>query len=74
MEFSAQSTGQLTIWGSEEVVLQYRKFRLNFAATARDPLGLFLFEELPGNLRNDLNKGFARGTILGSFVNILTMC
>lgn len=72
MEFFARSTEQLIIWGSDEVVLEYRKFRLNFAATAGDPLGLFLFEELLSILRKDLghrNKGFARGTILGLFVN-----
>ena len=75
----ADITEQLTIWGSDELVQEYHKFRMSSirqaAGQAQDPREpLIAITDLMLAIRKDLghnNKGISRRTILGLFVNDL---
>ena len=75
----ADITEQLTIWGSDELLQEYHKFRMSSirqaAGQAQDPREpLIAITDLMLAIRKDLghnNKGISRRTILGLFVNDL---
>jgi hypothetical protein len=67
-------TRNLVIWGSDEVVKAYVKFRTFANSNGDSTQMVFIVEELMAAIRKDLghkNQGFNRGTILGLFVNDL---
>ena len=72
LHFFVETTEQMVIWGSDEMLLAYRKFRMNMVEGA-DPIDtIFRLEELLLAIRKDLghkNRGFKRGTVLGLWVN-----
>ncbi len=78
IEFFADFTEKLTIWGSDDVIKAWRAFRLSLPESA--PISeressaetLFQYESLLFAIRKDLghkNQGFKKGTLLGLFVN-----
>lgn len=81
VEFFEKITKQLTIWGSDEIIKSYSKFRNSIIKQAEMPenkevgvVSIFLFEELLFSIRNDLgykNKDFKKGDILSLFINDL---
>lgn len=71
MDFFARVTEKLTIWGSDDVLSVYGKFKTN-AAGINDPTqSIFMFEDILLAIRKDLghrNKGVGRKAILRLFV------
>jgi hypothetical protein len=72
IKFFAEFTEQLIVWGADEVVRAFQKFRAA-PLTGVDPMEqLFLYEDLLLKIRKDLghaNSRLGRGTLLGLFVN-----
>jgi hypothetical protein len=70
VKFFVQFTQKLIIWGSDDVVKSYEKFRVTLL---NDPSkSIFALEEVLLVIRRDLghkNKGFKQGTILGLYIN-----
>ena len=79
IKFMAEITQELVIWGSDEMLEAFYKFRMasieNADGTVTDPYSvLFMVEDLLLAIRKDLghkNKNISRGKILGLFVNDL---
>ena len=72
MRFFITVTEQLVVWGSDEVVREFRAFRMAFVDGGNPTEGLFQYEKLLNAIRKDLghkNQGFKRGTLLGLWVN-----
>ena len=72
VKFFANYTEKLTIWGSDDVIKAYRRFRMASVANELPTNSMFLYENLLFEIRRDLghkNQGFKRGTLLGLFVN-----
>lgn len=77
--FFVSWTERLVVWGSDEVVREFRAFRMHFVnmnatdVNSRHAFeGLFRFEKLMLAVRRDLghaNQNLGRGSILGLFVN-----
>lgn len=72
MKFFATATEKLVVWGSDEVVREFRAFRM-MSIAGGNPIGvLFQYEKILYAIRKDLghkNQGFKRGTLLGLWVN-----
>ena len=79
IKFFAEITQELVIWGSDEILIAFYKFRtesMNIEElTNKEPLAvLFTFEDLLLAIRKDLghkNSNISGGKILGLFVNDL---
>ena len=79
IKFMAEITQELVIWGSDEMLEAFYKFRIASIESAdgsvADPYSiLFMVEDLLLAIRKDLghkNKNISRGKILGLFVNDL---
>lgn len=79
IKFMAEITQELVIWGSDEMLQAFYKFRMmsieNTEGTPNNPYNvLFMVEDLLLAIRKDLghkNKDVGRGKILGLFVNDL---
>ncbi len=72
MQFFTTVTEQLIVWGSDEVFLEFRAFRMGSIKGARPIDIMFQYEKILAAIRKDLghkNKGFKPGTILGMWVN-----
>ena len=72
IRFFATVTEQLVVWGSDEVVREFRAFRMAFGDGGNPTEGLFQYEKFLNAIRKDLghnNQGFKRGTLLGLWVN-----
>ena len=72
IQFFAKVTEQLVVWGSDEVVREFRAFRMAFINGGNPIEGLFKYEKLLNAIRKDLghkNQGFKRGTLLGLWIN-----
>lgn len=75
-QFSEQFNRQFMVWGSDDVVSAYVKWRMFITDEKKQQLepqeNLFLFEDLVYAIRKDLghtNKGLNTGDILSLFVN-----
>ncbi|ALQ51457.1 hypothetical protein [Nitrosomonas ureae] len=79
IKFMAEITQELVIWGSDEMLEAFYKFRMmsieNADGNSNNPYAvLFMVEDLLLAIRKDLghkNKNISRGKILGLFVNDL---
>ena len=79
IKFMAEITQELVIWGSDEMLEAFYKFRMmsieNADGNSENPYDvLFMVEDLLLAIRKDLghkNKNISRGKILGLFVNDL---
>ncbi len=79
IKFMAEITQELVIWGSDEMLNAFYKFRMtsieNTGGDSSNPFGvLIMVEDLLLAIRKDLghkNKNVSRGKILGLFVNDL---
>ena len=79
IKFMAEITQELVIWGSDEMLEAFYKFRKasiqNTEPHAQNPVEiLFVVEDLLLAIRKDLghrNKNIGRGKVLGLFVNDL---
>jgi hypothetical protein len=79
IKFMAEITQELVIWGSDEMLEAFYKFRMmsieNAEGKSENPYDvLFMVEDLLLAIRKDLghkNKNISRGKILGLFVNDL---
>ena len=79
IKFMAEITQELVIWGSDEMLEAFYKFRMmsieNADGNSENPYNvLFMVEDLLLAIRKDLghkNKNLSRGKILGLFVNDL---
>lgn len=79
IKFMAEITQELVIWGSDEMLNAFYKFRMtsieNTGGDSSNPFGvLIMVEDLLLAIRKDLghkNKNVSRGKILGLFVNYL---
>ena len=72
MKFFATVTEQLVVWGSDEVVQEFRAFRMGSIKGAKPIEIMFQYEKILSAIRKDLghkNRGFKRGTLLGMWVN-----
>lgn len=71
IEFMIDFTQQLIVWGSDEVIAAFHRFR-NLSNTGDSKNVLFLVEDLLLAIRKDLghkNQGLSQGKLLGLFVN-----
>jgi hypothetical protein len=76
LTFMMDFTQEIMVWGSDDVISSWVKFRrivLNEAQIKNEPLkSMFIYEELVKSIRKDLghkNKGIEKGDILALFVN-----
>ena len=72
MKFMAEFTEKITVWGSDDVIKAWRKFRLSAGGGSNPQSILFVYEDMLLAIRKDLghkNSGFKKGTLLGLFVN-----
>ena len=72
IKFFATMTEQLVVWGSDEVVREFRVFRMGSIKGAKPIEIMFQYEKILFAIRKDLghkNQGFKRGTLLGMWVN-----
>jgi len=79
IKFFVSWTERLVIWGSDDVVKEFRAFRMHFVNVDADAPpsrhafeGMFRFEKVMLAVRRDLghsNVNLGRGSILGLFVN-----
>ncbi len=72
MRFFVTVTEQLVVWGSDEVVREFRALRMAFIDGGNPIKMLFQYEKLLNAIRKDLghkNQGFKRGTLLGLWIN-----
>ncbi|MGD1859847.1 MAG: hypothetical protein ACFB0E_07740 [Leptolyngbyaceae cyanobacterium] len=61
MEFMAEFTEKITVWGSDDVIKVWRKFRLSAASGSNTQSILFMYEDILLAIRKDLghkNSGF----------------
>jgi len=73
VEFFADFTPRLALWGTDEVFRAYLEFRSSSINKA-EPNIMFLFEKIIWAMRRDLghkNKGLGKGDVLRMFVNDL---
>jgi hypothetical protein len=69
MIFFTHATEKLIIWGADDVLLKFNRFR---KGAGEMPRMLFLFEDLLVAIRRDLghnNRNFKKGSVLGLFIN-----
>ena len=72
IKFFATVTEELIVWGSDEVVREFRAFRMGSIKGVKPIEIMFQYEKLLNAIRKDLghkNQGFKRGTLLGIWVN-----
>lgn len=70
-EFMFDFTQQLIVWGADEVIAAFYRFKKQSTSTNSQNV-LFLVEDLLLAIRKDLghkNKGLTQGRLLGLFVN-----
>jgi len=75
-KFFIENTQKLMIWGSDQVVFEFSKWRLSLtnssSESSNSPNSLLIFEELLYAIRKDLgheNKNLSQGTLLSLFIN-----
>lgn len=71
MEFFAQATQQLTIWGSDPLLKTWGTWKTQAAGGLNPEAALFQFEDLLLAIRKDLghrNRGLGKGSVLRMFV------